>query len=706
MLTTQFDTVRPYWFEAVETFPGESAPAGAQLESSMDGGETLADTSLACRVLIEALAPGKSMQAEFAALAPYDEHIRVFNGATEIYNGSSPGQPVVTFEHWPQRIRQEIVSGLPQQELQFDSPSIITVNGLVVGSGDRIVIDPEGLALTTINTFSRHRVRVKEIDSVYTYPRLSPTLVSIAGSGSFGGATSFATGLGPRSVDAGDLNGDGHPDVVVANSSDQTVSVLFGDGSGGLGPKIDLPTGADPRSVAIGDVNGDGDADLVVADHADSKISVLLGGGPGGFGSALDYPTAPSPSAVAIVDLNGDGRRDVVVACGGLGGSVSVLLATAFGDLGPKTDYPVGDFPTALAVGEVNGDWKPDIVVANSGSNTVSLLPGDGIGGFGPGSDFPAGPGPRSVALADMNLDGYPDLVVAGHSSGTISVLLGFGPGSFGPGTSFAVGGSPVHLSVADLNGDENPDIGIANPSAGTASVLFGDGLGGVQSTIAPITGAQPYAVAFSDLNHDGTLDMVEADGAGWVSVVLGQGGSISPAGAQEFAAGDSPLYVIDPAPGYAIADVLVDGVSKGPIGSYSFNGVTQRHTVTARFSSLLGVGSPTTPTLVLSGVQPNPSRGNRLEVHFALSSASRARLELLDISGRLVVERQVGSLGPGRHTVSLSPSRPLEPGIYWIRLSQSSHLRAARLACPPGTMTSGPLPMKHWLWWSPRPIP
>src|SRR5438552_10341166 len=118
-MQAQFDAVQSYWFGTVETFPGESAPAGAQLEISMDGGQTLADTALACQVLVEAQPPGKSMLAQFGSPGPYDERIRVFNDAATVYDGSSPGQPFVTFDHWPQRIRQEIVSGLPQQELQF-----------------------------------------------------------------------------------------------------------------------------------------------------------------------------------------------------------------------------------------------------------------------------------------------------------------------------------------------------------------------------------------------------------------------------------------------------------------------------------------------------------------------------------------------------------------------------------------------------------
>ncbi len=62
------------------------------------------------------------------------------------------------------------------------------------------------------------------------------------------------------------MNGDGRPDLAVANGGSNTVSVLLGNGAGGFGAKTDFVTGAGPVSVAIGDVNGDGRPDLVVSE--------------------------------------------------------------------------------------------------------------------------------------------------------------------------------------------------------------------------------------------------------------------------------------------------------------------------------------------------------------------------------------------------------------------------------------------------------
>ena len=79
----------------------------------------------------------------------------------------------------------------------------------------------------------------------------------------------------------GDLNGDGKPDLAVANYGSNTVSVLLGNGDGGFGAKTDFATGSDPYSVAIGDLNGDGKPDLAVANSSSNTVSVLLGNGDG-----------------------------------------------------------------------------------------------------------------------------------------------------------------------------------------------------------------------------------------------------------------------------------------------------------------------------------------------------------------------------------------------------------------------------------------
>jgi len=80
-----------------------------------------------------------------------------------------------------------------------------------------------------------------------------------------------------------------------------------------------------------------------------------------------------------------------------------------------------------------------------------------------------------------------------------------------------------------------------------------------------------------------------------------------------------------------------------------------------------------------LEGTRPNPAIGGRLMVHFALPTAEPATLELLDVAGRRVTVRAMGSLGAGRHSIDLAEGRRLKPGLYFVRLTQGANLRIVR---------------------------
>jgi len=94
---------------------------------------------------------------------------------------------------------------------------------------------------------------------------------------------------------------------------------------------------------------------------------------------------------------------------------------------------------------------------------------------------------------------------------------------------------------------------------------------------------------------------------------------------------------------------------------------------------TVVSVGDP--PVDFAMGRLENPSFGGRLTVTFSLASSSPARLELLDVSGRCAVAREVGSLGPGQHQVRLEGYRPLASGVYFVRLSQGPKVTVTRVA-------------------------
>jgi hypothetical protein len=128
----------------------------------------------------------------------------------------------------------------------------------------------------------------------------------------------------------------------VANYSslNGTVSVLLGQGNGSFLPAQTLPAGSLPQSVAVGDFNGDGIPDLAVANSDSNTVSVLLGNGDGTFQTAnVSYVAGAGPSALAAADFNGDGRPDLAVANSG-SNDVSILLNDgSWGGVSPAASH-------------------------------------------------------------------------------------------------------------------------------------------------------------------------------------------------------------------------------------------------------------------------------------------------------------------------------------------------------------------------------
>ena len=198
----------------------------------------------------------------------------------------------------------------------------------------------------------------------------------------------FTAGTNPRNVATGDLDGDGKPDLVVANGNSDNISVLRNTSTSGsisassFAAKVDFATGTFTAYVAIGDMDGDGKPDLVVVNN--NNLSVLRNTStPGSIGLPLplkvDFDLVfVGPVFVAIGDVDGDGKPDLVSANSGAS-SVSVLRNTSTSgsiSFAAKVDFPTGLTSVSVAIGDVDGDGKPDLAVTNAavGINTVSVL--------------------------------------------------------------------------------------------------------------------------------------------------------------------------------------------------------------------------------------------------------------------------------------------------------------------------------------------
>src|SRR2546422_6485052 len=217
------------------------------------------------------------------------------------------------------------------------------------------------------------------------------------GDGTFQPALSFPVGLDPWYFAVGDFNGDGKLDLAVAGygcpsdcfpSPSNTVMVLLGNGDGTFRPAPSLTVGNGPAGVAVGDFNGDGKPDLVVANFNDSTLSVLLGNGDGTFQAAQTFGGVGShPYFVAVGDFNRDGKLDLVVT-NSHSHSISVLLGNGDGTFQPAQNFAVDSDPVYVTVGDFKGDGVQDLAVANLHSIMVSVL----LGNAGTGSTVVATP--------------------------------------------------------------------------------------------------------------------------------------------------------------------------------------------------------------------------------------------------------------------------------------------------------------------------
>jgi Bacterial Ig-like domain (group 3)/FG-GAP-like repeat/FG-GAP repeat len=381
-------------------------------------------------------------------------------------------------------------------------------------------------------------------------------------------------GFEADSVAVADVNEDGKPDLIVANNcassgcSNSSVSVLLGNGDGTFQAAVSYGAGGEgAQSVVVADVNGDGKPDIIVANNFSNTVSVLLGNGDGTFQAAVNHDSGGFEAvSAAVADVNGDGKPDIIVAnlCASGGNclgppTVGVLLGRGDGTFKRALTRTLdGYLAEWVAVADVNGDGKPDIIVAiycNSASNCdnrlVDVLLGNGDGTFRAGVTYDSGGYyPLSVAIADVNRDGTPDIIVANNCASTcnnssVGVLLGNGDGTFQTALSYDSGGwSAASVTIGDVNGDGKPDIIVANNCAnfycsnGSVAALLGNGDGTFQAASSYDSGGwSATSVTVGDVNGDGRLDLVVADDShhppcpekplcsyGAVGVLLGNG--------------------------------------------------------------------------------------------------------------------------------------------------------------------------------------
>jgi hypothetical protein len=311
--------------------------------------------------------------------------------------------------------------------------------------------------------------------------------------GTFQDPVNLNTAFGAKSAAAGDMNGDGKPDLVVANGTASNLVVFLSNGDGSFqSPKA---TGSLflATYLALGDFNNDGKLDAAVRGIGGAQV--LFGNGDGTFRSGVATYGGPCTSCaqgpILVADLNGDGNMDIVLANGdtdqtlsiGQSGSATVLLGKGDGTFLTPVNYPIGANITAVAAADLNGDGKPELVASDFGGGNGLGTPGGGVlgvlinngdGTFQAPVKYSSAQGASWVLAGDFDGDGLNDVAVLGRNSKTVMIYLGAGDGTLRNAISYGSGsGDPVGMAMADVNADGKPDLLIGDQTAGAVLTLL-----------------------------------------------------------------------------------------------------------------------------------------------------------------------------------------------------------------------------------------
>jgi len=296
-----------------------------------------------------------------------------------------------------------------------------------------------------------------------------------------------------------DLDGDGKAEIISANLNSNTISVLKNTTIAGVlsfAPKIDFATGTGPGCISVADLDGDGRPELLVANRVSKTVSVFKNNctpGSISFSSKTDFDALSSPFDLKTADIDGDDKTDIVLTNNSTN-SILILKNTSVNgaiSFSERLELPTGNSPYYLSIGDMDGDGLVDIASGNLTNAAVHILKNRSTPGalsFGPYIEI-ATPNPNGIATGDLDGDGIVELIVANYNPRYLTILSNsrpsappvidsFYPQSAAKGSIITVTGSNFSNATEVRFGNvKATSFNIISPLALTAVV--GDGASG-----------------------------------------------------------------------------------------------------------------------------------------------------------------------------------------------------------------------------------
>jgi hypothetical protein len=337
------------------------------------------------------------------------------------------------------------------------------------------------------------------------------------------GDGTFQTPSGDKIALAGSRSRDGQATFVLANEAKDRVSALY------PGANQSVPIGQRangilaPGAVTLADLNGDGIPDAIVANSGGNSILVYLGRPNGQFPSQPDqqFFVGTDPVSVTVADLNGDGIPDLVVTNKG-SNDISILLGQGQRDpvtgailnwtLTPGPRLRAGLAPTSTVVQDVFGNGKPDILVSNSQSNDVYLLHGLGNGFFQDATPLVIPVGTDPVQILPVMTARGPGVATINAESNSVTFLSDLAATPVR--VDVTSGGENPTVGVAgDFTGDGLSDLIVANSGNGMAELLLSQPDGSFLERTKPTGFLDPTGLALPTLVDGGVEVFLAGDG-------------------------------------------------------------------------------------------------------------------------------------------------------------------------------------------------